>query len=117
MPALRKEKGAARQKKGPRFHGGRVALVLSLCESFFWRPYGGVAAGWYLASRGEDNREITAVPCQSEELRFGVTQVLGRQTVFHHLHMNAPGPYVHGLGVGVVFDATSTLPRARACMR
>ena len=90
-----------RQKTAPVFDGGQVALVLSCCESLYWRPN-----GWGPSGRKKRASGVAAQPYELLRSRrgshtMGGCGVLGRQTVFHQPDVNAAGPNTGRL-VGVV---------------
>src|ERR1017187_835994 len=83
------------QKNGPRFNGGQVALVLSLCESLVG-GLGGVAVGARMPRR-KDEGLLRPIRASRGSNTLGWCSYLGRQTVCHQPNMHVAR--LHRLGV------------------
>jgi hypothetical protein len=83
------------QKNGPRFNGGQVALVLSLCESLVG-GLGGVAVGARMPRR-KDEGLLRPIRASRGSNTLGWCSYLGRQTVCHQSYVHIACPYRLGI--------------------
>ena len=88
------------KKNGPRFNGGQVALVLSLCESLVG-GLGGVAVGARMPRR-KDEGLLRPIRASRGSNTLGWCSYLGRQTVCHQPYVHIACPHPRRLGVCIV---------------
>ena len=98
IPSRKNGESCGRKKNGPRFNGGQVALVLSLCESLVG-GLGGVAVGARMPRR-KDEGLLRPIRASRGSNTLGWCSYLGRQTVCHQSYVHIACPY--RLGVLIV---------------
>ena len=100
IPLRKNGESCEYKKNGPRFNGGQVALVLSLCESLVG-GLGGVAVGARMPRR-KDEGLLRPIRASRGSNTLGWCSYLGRQTVCHQSYVHIACPHPRRLGVCIV---------------